>query len=107
MIDWDQVLALRTEIGAEAFDEVAALFLSEVAAALDALSPDAPDLAAKLHFLKGSALDLGLRDFAALCSAGEAQAAAGARPDGLDRLRPLFDASRVALEQGLTECDTR
>ncbi|SEK21663.1 Hpt domain-containing protein [Roseivivax marinus] len=101
MIDWDQVTQLRAEIGADEFEEVASLFLQEVATALDALDPAAPGLAEDLHFLKGAALNLGLAYFAALCAAGEKQAAKGERPVGLDCLGAVFRDSRAALRVGL------
>lgn len=73
MIDWDRVTALREEIGPEDFDEVVELFLEEVDAEIEALSEGLPQdqLGEKLHFLKGSALNLGFRDFSALCQSGE------------------------------------
>lgn len=73
MIDWDRVAALREEVGPEDFDEVVELFLQEVDEEIDALLPDGPKdgLAEKLHFLKGSALSLGFREFSGLCQSGE------------------------------------
>ena len=78
MIDWIRVTELRDEIGAEDFDEVVALFLEEVETEIDALRVGvAPDqLEAKLHFLKGSALNLGFAEFSALCQSGESAAEA-------------------------------
>ncbi len=79
MIDWARVDELREEIGAEDFDEVVALFLEEadeVAARL-AAGPDPARLEAELHFLKGSALNLGLATLAQLCQDGEKAAANG------------------------------
>lgn len=74
MIDWNRVLLLRQEVGAEDFDEVVELFLCEVGDAIDALNshPPGEGLVETLHFLKGSGLSFGLRDFSSLCHAGEA-----------------------------------
>ncbi len=79
MIDWSRVEELRAEIGAEDFDEVVALFFEEADDAAVRLSGADGDLPveAVLHFLKGSALNLGLSELAALCQAGEKAAAAG------------------------------
>jgi histidine phosphotransfer protein HptB len=79
MIDWDRVESLRDEVGAEAFDEVAELFLDEVDPVISRLetSPDPACLEQDLHFLKGSALNLGFADFGALCQEGERLAASG------------------------------
>ena len=73
MIDWDRVAALREEVGPEDFDEVVELFLQEVDEEIEALSAATPSdgLAEKLHFLKGSAMSLGFREFSSLCQNGE------------------------------------
>ncbi|KNG93906.1 histidine kinase [Pseudaestuariivita atlantica] len=79
MIAWDQVEELREAVGAEEFGELVDVFLEEVEGALAMLSPtaDATTLEAQLHFLKGSALNLGFAEFSALCQAGESAARAG------------------------------
>ncbi|THD85462.1 Hpt domain-containing protein [Aliigemmobacter aestuarii] len=88
MIDWGRVAELRDEIGDDGFDDVVDLFIEEtdeVVAGLAALSGGA-DIEKALHFLKGSALNLGFTDLATLCQAGERQAAAGAA-QAVDRER--------------------
>ncbi|MEM6564443.1 MAG: Hpt domain-containing protein [Pseudomonadota bacterium] len=74
MIDWDRVATLREEVGSEDFEEVVELFLQEVDEEMGALAaqPGGKTLAEKLHFLKGSAMSLGFRDFSNLCQTGEA-----------------------------------
>ena len=70
MIDWNRVEDLRQEIGSADFAEVVALFLEEsdeVAARLT----QGPNLRADLHFLKGSALNLGFQALAQRCGQGE------------------------------------
>jgi HPt (histidine-containing phosphotransfer) domain-containing protein len=76
MIDWTRVIELRDEVGAEDLMEVVDLFLEEVEGALSDLTPDAaaPDMAEKMHFLKGSALNIGFKDMAAICAQGEKDA---------------------------------
>lgn len=79
MIDWQRVQELRDEIGAADFAEVVELFLEEadeVAKRLIAKQPPT-DIEAALHFLKGSALNLGFNDLATLCQIGEKAAASG------------------------------
>lgn len=78
MIDWTRVDELRAEVGDDGFDEVVELFLEEsdeVVARL--LSVDDTSLGQDLHFLKGSALNLGLRELAKLCQDGERLCGAG------------------------------
>lgn len=79
MIDWHRVDELRNEIGAEDFAEVVELFLEEVDEIVERLAtaPDPVRFEEDLHFLKGSALNLGFRAFAALCADGETKAASG------------------------------
>lgn len=77
MIDWTRVSELQDEIGADDFAEVVEIFLEEVEEEIAALQSGVAEeeLQGKLHFLKGSALNLGFTDFAALCAEGERAAA--------------------------------
>lgn len=97
MIDWQRVAELRDEVGADEFLEVAELFLEEVDEVLASLcdSAEPADLGAKLHFLKGSALNIGFSDMARHCALGEQQAAAGT-PEAIDIaiLRNVYQTSR-------------
>lgn len=99
MIDWARVDDLRAEIGAEDFAEVVALFFDEadeVAARLASMADRGP-LEAELHLLKGSALNLGLAELAALCQAGERAARAGrAASVDLGAVVACYRASRTA-----------
>lgn len=79
MINWTRVQELRDEIGPEGFVEVADMFLEEanqaVAALVSGRFPE--EIENYLHFLKGSALNLGFDELAAICREGERKAAAG------------------------------
>ena len=66
MIDWDRINELRDEVGEDDFRDVLGMFFEEVEAVLDGLSPG-PTLARDLHFLKGSALNIGMKDVSDLC----------------------------------------
>ncbi len=106
MIDWTRLNELRSEIGAEDLAEVAASFLDEAGEVVRRLASagSAPDLAAQLHFLKGSALNLGLKDFAALCQEGERRlAGAGNAPPDLVRLVSVYEASKAAFRGALAQ----
>lgn len=96
MIDWTRVTDLRLEIGAEDFCDIVDIFLDEVEQTLGRLPGAPPDqLGPLLHFLKGSALNLGFRDFARLCQEGEAMMAGRApgTPD-LGRILSCYEASK-------------
>lgn len=69
MIDWIRVRELHEEVGNADFEEVATLFIEEVRGALDRLEA-LDDAAEELHFLKGSALNLGFTALAGHCAAG-------------------------------------
>lgn len=101
MIDWDRLRDLRGEIGDDGFDEVVAMFLEETDEVVGRLSADggAKALESDLHFLKGSALNLGFSDLAALCQDGERTAALGGTEIDLDRVRAAYQASKSALAQ--------
>lgn len=102
MIDWARVTELREEIGEEDFAEVVDLFLEEVDAVIQTLTPGMDDLEAQLHFLKGSALNLGFDAFSALCQAGETAAGAGAGGDvDIASIRSVYTASRAEFATGL------
>jgi len=99
MIDWERVAELRDEVGAEDFGEVVELFLDEVEEVLRRLRDD-PQIATfeeDFHFLKGSALNLGFRDFGAMCFAAEKAAAAG-KAATVDVAQTLagYDAGKAA-----------
>lgn len=96
MIDWDRVSELRDQIGPEDFGEVVELFLDEVMEVIARLriAPEKEDLEAQLHFLKGSALNLGFADFSEKCHAGERQAANGQSSEiNLQAILDSFDSS--------------
>ena len=101
MIDWDRLRELRGEIGDDAFDEVVAMFLEETDEVIVRLSTTggAKVLESDLHFLKGSALNLGFADLAALCQDGERTASQGGIDVDLDRVRSCYIASKSALVQ--------
>ena len=79
MIDWDRVAQLREEVGPEDFAEVVELFLEEVDGVTQRLAAaaDPKTLEEDLHFLKGSALNLGFEQFGKFCQEGEKMAANG------------------------------
>lgn len=105
MIDWKRVAELREEIGADGFVEVADMFLDEADGAVQALVTGLPaeEVEGQLHFLKGSALNLGLSELAAICQEGERKAAAG-QGAAVDKAQvaAIYRASRARLLRGLS-----
>ena len=76
MINWERVNELREEIGSDDFDEVAEIFLEEVEEVVQKLHDhrEQQEFQSSLHFLKGSAMNLGFQQFAEICNIGEMQA---------------------------------
>ncbi len=109
MIDWQRVQELRQEIGAQEFREVVDMFLEESDEVIAGLRkvPGADDLEEKLHFLKGSALNLGFREVAEMCRQGERLAAGGKAGDfDLPGLLRLYADSRAAFLARLRDTTT-
>ena len=100
MIDLGRLNDLRSEIGEDDFQEVLTLFLEEtddVIAQLGGAS-DLESIESRLHFLKGSALNLGLSELAILCQNGEKSAASGT-PGSVDLQNVIkcYSASKTQL----------
>lgn len=79
MLNWDRIGELRDEIGEEDYSEIVELFFEEVETAIARLSHPGtpPERESDLHFLKGSALNLGFRKLGELCTTAEEHAAGG------------------------------
>ena len=86
---------LRDEVGAEDFDEVLELFLEEVEETLGHLGDAGRSIEHDLHFLKGSALNLGFTETARLCIEGERGA-----PD-INAIRSSYTDAKTELMQGV------
>ena len=100
MIDWSQIRQLEADIGADDFAEVVNLFLMEVDEAVEALAEnppqDAAGMAAALHFLKGSAFNLGFQTFGEICGQGEVACNRGALESvSVPTIVGLYQASKT------------
>ena len=101
MIDWNRVTELQGEIGPDDFAEVVALFLFEVEGALARLSTADPHLGEQLHFLRGSAGNLGFQEFGAICQSGEHLCADGHRATvDLTAIHAVYAASKQVFLTG-------
>ena len=106
MIDWEKVTELRSEIGEEDFAEVVELFLEEVDEAMGTLRAGLPQEKWEccLHFLKGSALNLGFEAFSTLCAQGEAAAANGLLDEiDMNRVIASYDHSKATFLAELSD----
>ncbi len=92
MIDWDRVTELQHEIGEEDFIEVGRMFISEMEEKLRDMAAAAQCEADDYHYLRGSAANLGLVEFAEMCGQAEGAAKTGGSTD-LAAIRDSFDRS--------------
>lgn len=107
MIDWSRVHELRDEIGPEDFDDIVGLFIDEVDTVMATLDAAMPDIEDQLHFLKGSALNLGFASFADYCQEGELAASQGqSNPVNVEKLHDIYRASRAEFYAGLEQRKT-
>lgn len=92
LISWDRVCELRSEVGADDFDEIVVMFLDETEETLRELSEAGdPQLRQDLlHALRGSALNLGFHGLSRLCEASE-------ETPGTDEFAAMFERSRTDL----------
>ncbi len=82
------------------------MFLEEAEETVQTLlsGPAPGDVEGQLHFLKGSALNLGLADLAAICQEGERRAAAGHGAEvDTAAVAAVYRVSRAALLDGLAD----
>jgi HPt (histidine-containing phosphotransfer) domain-containing protein len=103
MIDWNRVQDLRSEIGFDDFDDVVTLFLDEADEVVSRLTglTDARAIESELHFLKGSALNLGFSELAMICQTGERRAATGDDTVSMDAVVAVYHQSREAFLGGM------
>ena len=104
MVDWSRVKDLRSEVGLDDFEEIVAMFLEETDAVIRELSERtvAKSLESDLHFLKGSALNIGLASFARLCQQGEKNSSNGGTEVDLDEIVRVYWQSRNDLLEQLS-----
>ena len=99
MIDRARLEELREEVGNDDFAEVIELFCEEVAETLDRMAQGhSSSMADDLHFLKGSALNIGMSEVASLCAAVEAMIRDnGAASPNIGGIKTAFDKAQVEL----------
>lgn len=99
MLNLARIDELKSEVGEDDFAEVVGLFCEEVEEVLDELTTIAKDtLPQKLHFLKGSALNIGMDHVGELCRVEELRLLSEptATPD-TDAIRTAYMASKAKL----------
>lgn len=99
MINTARIQELKEEVGEDDLAEVIELFCEEVEEVLNALDATAQDaMPGQLHFLKGSALNIGLDAVSELCKAEELRL--NSDPSALadvNAIRATYAASKEAL----------
>jgi histidine phosphotransfer protein HptB len=98
MIDWARIKQLEHDFGVECFGEIVDVFLDEVDEVLAPLRQgyDGSRLEKDMHFLKGSALNLGFRQFGQLCADNEGLAAEGRGDEvSIPEILAAYDSSKA------------
>ncbi|MDD9923366.1 MAG: Hpt domain-containing protein [Boseongicola sp.] len=98
MLDFDRLDELKKEVGEEDFHDILSLFFEEFEESLAQLITASPSQQSEtLHFLKGSAMNIGLSKVSELCRTGEEALKAGATSVDPVKIQDAYDASRSAL----------
>lgn len=99
MIDWQRIEELKEDFGPDGLEDLLPVFVEEIQTAIAELSSDCgnQDIAAKAHFIKGSAANLGLTELTKLC----AEIESGIEKPDAPALSDLFSKSLAALRAGL------
>ena len=100
MVNWDRINELREEVGNDDLAEVLALFCEEVEDVLEELGTVPSDaLPSRLHFLKGSALNIGLEGVSSLCQSEERRLSENpASQPEIQAIRCAYATARIELE---------
>ena len=97
MIDWTRLNDLRADIGEADFVAVAQVFVTEMRERLVVLAANPTAATAEdLHFLRGSAANLGLSDMVAACNTAEGVCRLGKAPD-VAAVADAFAAAIIAI----------
>jgi histidine phosphotransfer protein HptB len=102
MLNWDRIRELRDEIGEEDYAEVIELFFEEVDATISRLTRPGSmcEREADLHFLRGSALNIGFSVLGELCEKGELRAIEGTLDESdIATVINTYAASRDAFDE--------
>ena len=98
MIDRARLEELREEVGNDDFAAVIELFCEEVAETLDRMKQGhSSSIADDLHFLKGSALNIGMTEVAGLCAECERKIGGGANAPDITGIQLAFDKAQAEL----------
>lgn len=105
MIDRERLAELRNEVGADDLAEVVDLFCEEVEETLDRIrAHPSASIGDDLHFLKGSALNIGMSEVGRLCL--QAERAWRMDASSLPDIAPIAQAFRKARQALYLELDT-
>lgn len=104
MINWDRVNELRDEFGEGIFADIVAAFLEETDEVIERLRNTGLDssVGETMHFLKGSALNLGFSEMADLSETAERAAANNhATMDMISKVISSYERTRSQFQDSL------
>lgn len=100
MIDWDHIDRLRQEVGADSFTEIVDLFRNEVEEVFTRIRAHGATHT-DMHFLKGSAANLGFVEFSKTCQISEHALRAGQENIDLAEIFSSFESACSRFATGL------
>jgi len=101
MLDWTHIDQLKKDVGSHEFAEIVDLFFVEVEGLFKRLNHESA-VANDMHFLKGSAANLGFAELSKSCQIAQHQLVAG-QPAGLQQIVTVFEKSKHAFIAGLAQ----
>lgn len=103
MVDWNRVESLRDEIGEEDFLAILSVFLEKTDSVMATINTKMPaaEMVRTLHFLKGSAVNIGLASFAKACQQAEREVVRSGAASSLEALRKIYYDTRAELLRDL------
>ena len=102
MIDWTHINRLRHEVGEDSFTEIVGLFFAEVKEVFDRVRANGATHT-DMHFLKGSAANLGFVEFSKACQIAEHALIAQDETADLESVYRSFNASCASFTEGLAK----
>lgn len=102
MLDWTHIIRLRQEVGEDSFAEIVDLFFTEVNDVFDRLRRQGATHT-DMHFLKGSAANLGFAEFSKRCQIAEHMLLSNEGEPDIQSVFDSFEASCKSFQDGLAK----
>lgn len=102
MLDWTHIIRLRQEVGEDSFAEIVDLFFAEVNEVFERIRNNGAKHT-DMHFLKGSAANLGFAEFSKACQIAEHALLTEDGEADIQSVFSSFEASCESFSEGLAK----